>query len=219
MKRPPALERVLDAARDFLAGRVEAGTPPGDAARRIFGALASPAGVIAPGGAPPPPAYRYLPSALERARAAPEVSSLADAFAALDPELTWVRRPDSEEHGETFRDGHANAWLVGPTGREQRSDVLVGASLLAPGIRYIDHHHPPEEIYIVMSEGEWYREDRGWHTPGVGGVVPQPFQRRARDARRPGAAPCHLAPPGGLAEGASFPYARMRRALAASASD
>ena len=174
MRRPAALDRILDVARDFLAARVEAGTAPGDAARRIFDALAGSAGVIAPGGAPPPPACRFLAAALENARAAPEVAPLAEAFAALEPELAWVRRPDSEEHGETFRDGHANAWLVGPTGLEQRSDVLVGASLLAPGIRYIDHHHPPEEIYIVMSGGEWYREDRGWHTPGIGGVVYNP---------------------------------------------
>ena len=175
MRRPEALDRVLDAARDFLAVRVEAGSAPGDAARRIFDALAGSAGIIAPGDTPPrPPAYRFLTAALEYARAAPEVAPLAEAFAALEPELTWVRRPDSEAHGETFRDGHANAWLVGPAGLERRSDVLVGASLLAPGIRYIDHQHPPEEIYIVMSGGDWYREDRGWHAPGVGGIVHNP---------------------------------------------
>ena len=199
VRRPRALARVLDAARDFLADRVEAGTAPGDAARRIFDALAGSAGVIAPGRAPPPPAYRYLPSALDRARAAPGVSSLADAFAALDPELTWVWRTDSEEHGETFRDGHANAWLVGPAGLEQRSDVLVGASLLAPGIRYIDHRHPPEEIYIVMSEGEWYREDRGWHMPGIGGVVHNPSDAVHAMRAGPRAAARPVAPPGGLA--------------------
>ena len=175
VRRPEALARVLDAARDFLAARVEAGTPPGDAARRIFDALAGPAGVIAPGDTPPrPPAHRYLSAALENARAAAEVAPIADAFAALEPELTWVWRPDSEAHGKTFHDGHANTWLVGPTGLERRSDVLVGASLLAPGIRYIDHRHPPEEIYIVMSGGEWFREDRGWHVPDIGGVVHNP---------------------------------------------
>ena len=25
-----------------------------------------------------------------------------------------------------------------------------------------------------MSEGDWYREDRGWHTPGTGGIVYNP---------------------------------------------
>ena len=174
MRRPEALDRVLDAARDFLADRVEAGTPEGDAAARIFSALAGSAGVIASGESPPPLAYRYLSTALERACAAPEVVPLAKAFAALEPDLRWGRRPGSEAHGETFHDGHANTVLVGPTGLEQRSDVLVGVSLLAPGIRYIDHRHPPEEIYIVMSEGEWYRGDRGWHAPGIGGIVYNP---------------------------------------------
>ena len=187
-RRPEALGRLLDVARNFLADRVEAGTPEGEATARIFDALAGSAGDIATaGGPPPPPAYRHLPAALERARAAPGVSSLADAFAALEPELAWTWRPDSEEHGETFRDGHANAWLVGPAGLEQRSDVLVGMSLLGPCIRYIDHHHPPEEIYIVMSEGEWYREDRGWHTPGIGGIVHNPAN--AVHAMRAGPAP------------------------------
>ena len=175
MRRPEALDRVLDAARDFLAARVDPGTPPGEAAADIFEALAGSAGVIAPGDTPSrPPAYRYLSAALENARAAPEVAPLAEAFAALEPELAWVRRAGSEAHGKTFHDGHANAWLVAPSGLERRSDVLVGASLVAPGVRYIDHRHPPEEIYIVMSGGEWYREDRGWHVPGIGGVVYNP---------------------------------------------
>ena len=174
VRRPGALNRVLDAAREILAARVETGTPPADVARRIFDALAGSAGAIASGESPPPPAYRYLSSALDGAHTAPEVAPLAEAFAALEPDLRWGRRSDSEAHGETFHEGHANAVLVGPTGLEQRSDVLVGASLVAPGIRYIDHRHPPEEIYIVMSEGEWYREDRGWHVPGIGGVVYNP---------------------------------------------
>ena len=174
MKRPEALGRVLDAARYLLAARVEAGTPPGDAARRVFDALAGSAGAIASGESPPPPAHRYLSGALERARTAPEVAPLAEAFAALEPDLRWGHRPGSEAHGATFHDGHANTVLVGPTGLEQRNDVLVGASLVAPGIRYIDHRHPPEEIYVVMSEGEWYREDRGWHVPGIGGIVHNP---------------------------------------------
>ena len=174
VRRPEALARVLDAARDLLAARVEAGTSPGDAARRIFDALAGSIGAVVPGGRALPPAYRYLSSALECARAAPEVTPLAEAFAALEPQLAWVRRPGSEAHGAAFRDGHANAGLVGPSGLERRSDVLVGTSLVAPGVRYIDHRHPPEEIYIVMSGGEWYREDRGWHAPGAGGIVYNP---------------------------------------------
>ena len=174
MKRSQALARFFDAARDALSARLEPRTPPAAVAACVFDALAASEGVIAPGPLAPPPAYRHLPSALERARAAPELSPLAEAFEALEPELRWRRRPGSEAHGTAFHDGHANAEIVGPMGLEQRSDVWFGVSLVAPNVRYVEHRHPPEEIYIVMSEGEWYREGCGWRVPGVGGVVYNP---------------------------------------------
>ena len=174
MRRSAALSRFLEAAGDTLAELTETGTPAGDAAERIFGALAASAGTIAPSEADPPPACRYLKAALDRAREVTPIASLAAAFSDLVPELTWRRRPGAEAHGERFRDGHANTEIVGPGALERRSDVLVGASLVAPGVRYIDHQHPPEEIYIVMSEGEWYREGKGWYVPGAGGTVYHP---------------------------------------------
>ena len=190
MNRPAALARFLDAAREALSARLEGGTPPGDAAARIFDALSASVGTVTRARQPPPPAYRHLAPALVSARAAPEVSSLAGAFEALEPELPWRRRPGSEARGKVFHDGHANADVIGPAGLERRADVWIGASLVAPGVRYIDHQHPPEEIYIVMSEGEWYREDRGWHTPGSAApstirATPCTPCARARAAARP----------------------------------
>ena len=174
VNRPEALAQFLDAARDAFSTRVSERAPSAVIAGRVFEALATSTGTIAPGAVVPPPAYRHLPAALEHARSAPELSPLAEAFEALEPELRWRRRPGSEAGGEMFHDGHANADIVGPMGLEQRSDVLFGASLVAPHVRYVDHRHPPEEVYIVMSDGEWYREGCGWHTPGIGGIVHNP---------------------------------------------
>ena len=174
MKRSDALSRFLDTARDTLFALLEAGTPAGDAAQRITGALAASTGRIVPSMVEAPPACRYMGAALERARGVDSVAALAAVLSDLVPELAWRRRPGAEAHGEAFREGHANALIVGPGGLEQREDVLVGASLVAPGVRYIDHHHLPEEIYIVMSEGEWYREGKGWYVPGAGGTVYHP---------------------------------------------
>jgi quercetin dioxygenase-like cupin family protein len=67
--------------------------------------------------------------------------------------------------------GHASADIIGPAGHERHDDDVVGVSLLAPGVIYSDHNHPPEEIYVVMTEGEWFNEQAGWYTPGVGRVV------------------------------------------------
>lgn len=174
MNRPQSLVRFLDAARDAVSARARDRTPPAAAASRVFEALAGSVGAIAPGTLPPPPACNHLPRALERARSAPDLSLLVDAFEALEPELRWRRRAGSESHGAAFHDGHANADIIGPTGLERRSDVWFGATLIAPRVRYIDHRHPPEEVYIALSDGEWFREGRGWHTPGVGGVVHNP---------------------------------------------
>ena len=174
VNRPEALAQFLDAARAALSTRVTERTPSAVIAERAFEALAASTGTIAPGALVPPPAYRHLPAALEHARSAPELSRLAEAFEALEPELRWRRRPGSEAGGEVFHGGHANADIVGPMGLEQRSDVWFGASLVAPHVRYVDHRHPPEEVYIVMSDGEWYREGCGWHTPGIGGIVHNP---------------------------------------------
>jgi hypothetical protein len=42
---------------------------------------------------------------------------------------------------------------------------------MAPNTDYPVHRHPPEEIYLALSEGEWWKEKTGWFAPGVGGTV------------------------------------------------
>jgi quercetin dioxygenase-like cupin family protein len=59
--------------------------------------------------------------------------------------------------------------IVGPNGFEPRDDVWVGVSLLAPDVRYPDHNHAPEEVYLVLSEGKFRQDDKDWFEPGVGG--------------------------------------------------
>lgn len=108
-------------------------------------------------------------TAREHGRAA---AALADAFAAIEPQLKWERRRTAKLEDVQFYDGHANATIVGPNGLERRDDIWIGVSLLAPGVRYPDHHHPPQEIYIALSPGDWMQGDDGnWVTPGIGGYV------------------------------------------------
>jgi len=100
--------------------------------------------------------------------------ALADGFAAIEPQLSWKIRAGAETQGEPFVTGHANAAIIGPQGLEVRNDVAVGVSLLAPHVRYPDHRHPPEEIYLVLSGGEWRQDSNPWHEPGIGGLVYNP---------------------------------------------
>jgi quercetin dioxygenase-like cupin family protein len=160
------------------------------AAERMFSALqAQPAQAGQPASARLP-VCSHLPRALDHARGQPgDASALADAFAAIEPQLNWKVRPGAETHGEQFLNGHANAIIVGPEGAgpqgtgpqgtgpeglELRHDVLIGVSLMAPHTRYPDHHHPPEEIYVVLSSGQWRQASNPWHEPGIGGLVYNP---------------------------------------------
>ena len=92
-------------------------------------------------------------------------------FVPLIPFLNWHVRPPEDGEDPHFRGGHANVDIIGPSGLERHDEVVVSVSVLRPGVIYPNHSHLPEEIYVVMTEGEWFNEEAGWQTPGVGTVV------------------------------------------------
>lgn len=98
----------------------------------------------------------------------------AQSLMSLSDSLAWWKRSDATQVGEPFSSGHANATIAGPGGLEERDDVWVGVSLLAPGIDYPVHHHPPEEVYLVLSNGCWNQDNGLWNEPGPGGFVHNP---------------------------------------------
>ncbi|MFP7675000.1 dimethylsulfonioproprionate lyase family protein [Marivita sp. S0852] len=84
-------------------------------------------------------------------------------FLALEPTLVWQRRQgDWTGASENFGENHANTIIVGPGGLEQRTDVWLGVSLLAPHVLYPDHRHTPEETYLVMTQGGFRQGRNPW---------------------------------------------------------
>lgn len=171
--RLPALQKVLDTLREAIAART-----PGPAIEkstaRIFRALAESAACDTAQGQRLP-VCQYWNVALDHARDAPcGLAALADALQALEPALRWVQRPSENQASANFGQGHANAVLVGPTGLEQRDDVWIGLSLMAPLVRYPDHNHPPEESYLLLSPGQFRQGDAPWFEPGTGGMSYNP---------------------------------------------
>lgn len=173
MNRPDALSNFLSAVKQAVQA-----SPPDEAKpviQKIFDALETPGQVRSVRAEPPP---GELADSLEHAlRAASqetrEVAGVAATFRGLAPMLRWARRPNSEQ-SPGFHDNHVNTAIVGPLGIEQRSDVIVGAGLLNPRTHYPIHSHPPEELYIVLTEGEWFRDERQWYPPGIGTIVHHP---------------------------------------------
>jgi quercetin dioxygenase-like cupin family protein len=175
-RRSPDLQTLLTRAEAVFRQGAEHGGPVRAVADRMFAALQTPLSNSGPAEAAQMPVCGHLPAALARARAQPgTVGALADAFAAIVPRLCWKARPGAAAHGEAFLTGHANATIMGTDeGLELRPDVRIGVSLLAPRTRYPDHRHPPEEVYIVLSGGEWRQASGAWHAPGIGGLVHNP---------------------------------------------
>ncbi len=119
--------------------------------------------------------------------ASPDLCRLGAAFAVIASMVPWSKRPHVGPDAERFAAGHANAIIMGPRGAEVRDDIVLGVSLMAPHIRYPDHSHPPDELYLVLSEGEWRQGDGTWMRPGIGGTVRNP--PGAVHAMRAGARP------------------------------
>jgi quercetin dioxygenase-like cupin family protein len=89
----------------------------------------------------------------------------------MEPSLLWSRRPAGGPFAsDNWPDGHANATIVGTEGLEHREDVVIGVSLLAPHVRYPDHNHSPEEVYLILSPGRFRHGESDWFEPGIGGT-------------------------------------------------
>jgi len=120
-------------------------------------------------------ANRYFEQAMGSASRGPAaIVRLAAALQRLEPSLQWYRRSGDCHAESSFFEGHANALIIGATGLVSLPNIVVGVSLLAPHIAYPAHQHPPEELYFVLSPGQWRQNDGDWWEPGVGGVVYNP---------------------------------------------
>lgn len=173
-ERSTALQTFLDSMQGAIRSRTRPDDPAALAADRIFAALER------QGGANPHPpdevpACRHLENALAVATQANHPGAdHAGALAALAPALAWYTRAGSDDADPHFATGHANATIIGANGLEDCPNVRIGVSLLAPDIRYPDHRHPPEEVYVPLSPGAWRQNDGPWREPGLDGVVYNP---------------------------------------------
>jgi hypothetical protein len=172
MGRSQELQTFIDATRDAFAAS-GASADALSVACKIFGLANAAPGEEATPDPTRMPACEHLDDALQRARGEDgPVAALAEALAEIAPRLMWGIRPNGANDDDTFKTHHANAVVIGEGGLEIRQDIRIGISLIAPETRYPDHRHLPEEIYTVLSPGEWKQDAEGeFRAPGVGGFV------------------------------------------------
>lgn len=181
--RDAALQAFVDRAEEAVAAAAR--TPDAErASRKVFAALRRRSG---PAGTPEPHRLEVCRLFGPALAISSVHGDLRRALAALEPRFAWSRRKNADPANPGFYDGHANVTIFGPGGLEERRDVWIGATLLAPDVRYIDHDHPPEEVYLPLSPGEWWNEDMDWTDPGLDGTI---YNRPGiRHAMRSGATP------------------------------
>lgn len=168
--RPEALQSFLDAGLDAFEARAQDPRAKASLAR-IRAALKAPGEVSDRAGGRLPVCDLLGEVAAPERFGAPDLRRLTRAFGRLEPQLRWeTRGGDMATASANIAGGHANARIVGPGGLERRGDVWLGVSLMAPHVRYPDHNHPPEETYLVLSEGEFRHGESGWFAPGMGGT-------------------------------------------------
>ena len=185
--RSCALARFVAAAEAAVMADAVPGSAAARAAERVFGRARDAAGGPAAEASHSLPVCReWLDPALATA-AHTRRAAVARARAEIAPDLHWARRAGSETAAPAFRDGHANALILGPRGIETRDDVWIGVTLMAPGVTYADHDHPPEEVYLSLTAGEWWNAGMDWTDPGMNGLIYNP--PGIRHAMRAGAAP------------------------------
>lgn len=174
-------DRSLQTLLDALIGGINDKTVPGtDAARALARVEAAIENTGEPGATAPalprPPGHSYLQAAVSKAKEnGGAAAAAANAIETLDDCVTWYQRQGLRPELADFDEKHALATLIGPADRpgvlELRDDLLVGISLVAPGMIYPDHNHPPEELYLALTDGEWHQDQGPWFAPGPNGIV------------------------------------------------
>lgn len=171
VRRDPAVADFLAALETAVMAAAPEESRPRAAARSVFDRCRRSVG--GPPGAAPvaQPVCAVLPDALALDRPTPR-DAVASTFAALSPRLNWQPRGSATE--PAFRAGHANAMVLGPRGIEDRGDLWIGATLMAPQVDYPVHSHPPEEVYLSLTPGEWWNADMDWTDPGAERLIYNP---------------------------------------------
>ncbi|MEI8179704.1 dimethylsulfonioproprionate lyase family protein [Aestuariivirga sp.] len=172
--RDSNLQQILDLSQRVIAASGQARAVA--AAMKVFGRLAAQEGARGAEAAERLPVCQHtVEAALADLAARPSpLPELATAFGAAEGGLRWNRRKTARSTDEPFYSSHANAMLIGPGGLEERADLEVGVTVMPAHTVYPDHHHPPEEVYIALSAGEWWNAAMDWTEPGPGGIIYNP---------------------------------------------
>lgn len=96
-------------------------------------------------------------------------AALRDAFVAAGPEAEWRETYRDTDIGADFMDRFGCYCLIGPGGAYDSAQMRAYVVYMPPNLWYPWHHHPAEELYLVIGgEGEFHRQGHAAQTLRAG---------------------------------------------------
>ena len=100
---------------------------------------------------------------------APGVHPFARAFLDASPHAFWRETYKETNIGQDFMDRFACYCLIGEGGAYHSQQMLGYVVYMPPGLYYPWHHHPAEEMYLVLAgQADFRREGEASETLGPG---------------------------------------------------
>jgi len=100
-----------------------------------------------------------------------ELAGLMTYLEQIGPHLSWYRSRVGPFASVNFEKSHAHSTILGPGGVEERSDVQLGVTLMAPYCRFPDHFEKQRRVFLFLSAAEACLRDREWMRAEPGTIV------------------------------------------------
>lgn len=110
----------------------------------------------------PCPLHNDLTAVLSGMAPTPMMRGLKHAVGALSDSVSWVRADGGPYANADFERCNAQAILAGPGGLEERQDLLITLTLMAPYTRFPDRHTAHPCVFLALSDGEFLSPAGDW---------------------------------------------------------
>ncbi|MBB3319267.1 hypothetical protein FHT97_003743 [Rhizobium sp. BK399] len=139
-------------------------------AGKVFHLLQEP-GAVAMKPASPLPLAPQLQFALRNLASRGEpYAEAAAAITDVARSLEWVASKTGPFASINIEHTHAHAVIAGMSGMEERSDVALGLTIMAPYSRFPDHIQFRSRVFLSLSDCEFSCDDKGWQRGTVGSI-------------------------------------------------
>lgn len=170
--RPQPLQYVLDTLSSVLRSSEIALSAEFDG-HSILKSLSIPGAVRAPGKRVTSVSLRseVVDCLRNLAAGSSEHEVLALGLERVIDDVDWYVGSAGPFASANFEGSHAHAILVGAGGIEERPDVRVGLTVMAPYTRFPDHRLPEARVIMALSPGEFRTENGEWRSEPTGSVL------------------------------------------------